>query len=149
MNVSIGMTNCYMGRIFLQQIRRVAMLVNARVGEHLDRDQEWATRWQGPDKGLITAWLAGQDYAKQHPQLAANARAGELPVLPFRGGVEKAIKVRSKIGHILYVAMWQGLRGDALQLDADAQIEMTCARHGVTVLFTADSKLLLATGGEA
>jgi len=124
------------------------MLVTAHVGEHLDRDQEWATRWEGPDKGLITAWLAGQAYAEQHPQLVRCAQAGELPVLPFRGGVEKAIKTRSKIGHVLYLAMWQGLRGDALHLDSDAQIEMTCTRHGVTVLYTADSNLLLATGGD-
>lgn len=124
------------------------MLVTANVGEHRERAQDWDTRWEGPDRGLITAWLVGQDRAKAEPSLAERALAGELPVLPFRGGVEKAIKSGAKMGHLLYVAMWQGLRGEPLAIDLTAELSMTCTRHGVPVLYTGDIAKLAASGVE-
>lgn len=125
------------------------MRVTAAVGDWADISQQnWANRWERSDQGLITAWVAGQEYARKNPDLVERARAGELPILPFRGGVEKAIKVGAKVGHLLYVAMWQGLRGDPLDLDTEGQIEMTCAKHRVTVVFTADLRTLLSSGGE-
>lgn len=125
------------------------MLITARVGEHLDRPGDWDTRWEGQDKGLITAWLAGQEKARTDAALVAKAQAGELPVLPFRGGVERAIKSGNKLGHLLYVAMWQGLRGDDLRVDTEDEVTMTCARHGVRVLYTASLQKLLQSEDEA
>lgn len=122
------------------------MLITATVGEHRDRAQDWDTRWEGRDKGVITAWLVGQDRAKSDPILAQRALAGELPILPFRGGVEKAIKSGGKMGHLLYVAMWQGLRGEALAIDLTTEISMTCSRLGVPVLYTSDISKLAANG---
>jgi hypothetical protein len=57
--------------------------------------------------------------------------------LPWKGGVEKAIK-GSKVGVFNYLAMWQGLRGEDLNLDPDVDITLTCAGTGVNVLFTPD-----------
>lgn len=122
------------------------MLITAAVGEHRDRAQDWDSRWEGPDKGMITAWLVGQERAKSEPTLAQRALAGELPILPFRGGVEKAIKSNGKLGHLLYVAMWQGLRGDPLAIDLNTEVSMTCSRFGVPVLYTGDITKLAANG---
>ena len=93
---------------------------------------------EGPDRGLISAWLVGQELAARDSALANRAKAGELVELPFRGGVLKAIKTRNKVGHLWYVAMWQGLRGDALEVDPDGELRMTCTRFEVPVLFTMD-----------
>ena len=84
---------------------------------------------------LITAWEAGRAMATKQPSLAASALAGELPVLPYKGGVEKAIK-GSKVGTLFYLAMWQGLRGEDLSIDTDARPTAVCSRHGVTVHYS-------------
>lgn len=104
--------------------------------------EDYAVRMEGPDKGLINAWITGLAKRVDAPELAAKATAGELPVLPFRGGVEAAIKTKTKVGHLLYVAMWQGLRGEDLQIDTDAELSMTCTRTGVPVLYTMDFEKL-------
>lgn len=106
---------------------------------------DYATRMEGPDQGAINAWTTGLAKRADSPELAAKATAGELPVLPFRGGVETAIKTKTKVGHLLYVAMWQGLRGDDLLIDTDSEICMTCTRTGVPVLYTMDFEKLRTT----
>lgn len=104
---------------------------------------------EGPDKGLINAWLAGIEKRRELPDLAARARNGELPILPYRGGVEKAIKTRNKIGALHYVAMWQGLRGDDLRVDMNDEPTLVCQRTGVPVTYTMDiNKLFGATAAE-
>lgn len=97
---------------------------------------------EGPDKGLINAWVTGLAKRSDSPDLAQKAEAGELPILPFRGGIEGAIKTKSKVGHLLYVAMWRGLRGDDLNIDTEAELSMTCTRTGVPVLYTMDFEKL-------
>lgn len=108
-------------------------------------DENFATRIEGPDKGVINAWITGLAKRADSPELAAKAAAGELPVLPFRGGVETAIKTKTKVGHLLYVAMWQGLRGEDLYIDTESEISMTCTRTGVPVLYTMDFEKLRTT----
>ena len=120
------------------------MLIQASVNNPPAYEHDYDRRLKGPDHGLINAWIAGIRYAKEHPDIAARAQAGELPVLPYRGGVERAIKTRHKIGALQYVAMWQGLRNEDLQLDTDAEHVMTCQRTGVPVTFTLDIKKLFA-----
>lgn len=110
---------------------------------------DYYERIEGPDQGLINAWVAGLDKRSSWVETAEKALAGELPVLPFRGGVEKRIKRTDKVGSLLYVAMWQGLRGEDLHLDTDTEISMTCARTGVPVLFTMDYNKLRAEDGAA
>ena len=98
-------------------------------------------RINGPDRGLINAWFAGRRLAARDLDLSARAKAGELPVLGVKGGVEKKIK-GGKIGSLWYVATWQGLRGEDLDVDPDVDILMRCARFGVEVLFTLDHEKL-------
>ncbi|BEP93251.1 hypothetical protein GmRootA79_16350 [Acidovorax sp. A79] len=118
------------------------MIVNLQAHCAPSISQDYAVRMEGPDKGLINAWVTGLDKRSSSPDLALKAEAGELPLLPFKGGVEAAIKTKSKIGHLLYVAMWQGLRGDDLDIDTDAELSMTCSRTGVPVLYTMDFEKL-------
>lgn len=105
---------------------------------------DYYERIEGPDRGLINAWVTGLEKRATWSETATRAAAGELPVLPFRGGVEKRIKRTDKVGSLLYIAMWQGLRGENLHLDTDAEISMTCSRTGVPVLFTMDYNKLRA-----
>lgn len=100
--------------------------------------------WHGPDQGLICCWLRGLEKAKEDPELAAKARRGELPVLAWKGGVEKKLKSGAKVGSINYVATWQGLRGENLNIDFEAEIELKCHRTGVKVTFTSSAERLIA-----
>ncbi|KWT68983.1 hypothetical protein APY03_7015 [Variovorax sp. WDL1] len=34
--------------------------------------------------------------------------------------------------------MWQGLRGDPLEIDTSAEVTLVCSKFGVSVTFTAD-----------
>jgi hypothetical protein len=56
----------------------------------------WAERWKGNDKGLITCWEVGRDLRQKDPELARRAENGELPALGWKGGVEKALKIRQR-----------------------------------------------------
>jgi len=101
-------------------------------------------RWHGPDQGLICCWLRGLEKAKEDPELAAKAKRGELPVLAWKGGVEKKLKSGVKIGSVNYFATWQGLRGDNLDIDPDVEVEIKCSRTGVKVTFTSSIERLKA-----
>lgn len=97
-------------------------------------------KWKGPDRGLITCWEVGRRIAENQPELAERAKAGELPPLGWKGGVEMATKIRQKIGTHFYLAQWQGLRGDDLNIDLASEPQLTCARTGMTVIFTGNVK---------
>ncbi len=97
-----------------------------------------AQRWHGPDSGLIACWERGRDKALEDPSLARRARSGELPVLPWRGGGDKALKTAARYGTYQYLAMWLGLRGEDLHIDPTHETTRTCTRHGTTVTFTSD-----------
>ena len=122
------------------------MRVNCSITNRPTQGPSWEERWEGPDKGLITIWLAALDRAQRDPTLVAAARAGELPLTGLRGGVEKAIKTKNKLGSLHYLASWQALRGEDLDIDTEARVQLTCTRTQVTVTFTGDTALLLATG---
>lgn len=112
------------------------MLVTAQAGNPPPLSQTWRDRWEGPDGGLVAAWARGLEKRAEDPFLASNVDAGQLPVLAWRGGVEKPIK-GEKSGTLLYLATWQGLRGEDLHIDTAAVVRMTCPRHGVTVVYSA------------
>lgn len=92
--------------------------------------------WKGEDRGLITSWEVGRDFAKSEPELAERAKQGELPILPWKGGVKTPLKSGEKYGAFRYLAMWQGLRGDDLYIDLDKETSLVCARTGTKVIFT-------------
>ncbi|MBN2375036.1 MAG: hypothetical protein JXD22_01445 [Sedimentisphaerales bacterium] len=100
----------------------------------------WDARWIGRDKGLITCWELGRERRNKEPELAERAINGELPTLGWKGGVEKRIKKKEKYGTLYYLAEWQGLRGEDLDIDLSEEIELICSKTGMKVIYTGDVK---------
>ena len=121
------------------------MLIYQPISSLPTPSENWHERWEGPDQGLIFSWLRGIEKGQENPDLAAKAKAGELPVLAWKGGLEKSIKTKTKVGAMAYLATWQGLRGEDLNIDPDVEICIVCSRTGVSVLFTNQIHRLLQT----
>jgi hypothetical protein len=119
------------------------MLVKARFDSPPDLPEEFEARWEGPDRGLIAAWVRGIGKRQESPELAAACERGELPVLAWKGGCSPDTKVTKKIGSLLYLATWQALRGEDLCIDTDTEPVMRCALTRIRVKFTLDIKKLL------
>lgn len=100
----------------------------------------WDERWKGHDKGLITCWEVGRKLSEKEPTIVERAKRGELPVLGWKGGVEKKIKKKEKYGTLYYLAQWQGLRGDNLDIDLSGETELICSKTGMKVIYTGDMK---------
>ena len=100
----------------------------------LDQD----TLWKSGDCELIACWERGLEKRQREPELAAKAAAGELVVLAWKGGVEKAIQKMHKFGTLNYLATWQGLRGEDLLIDMEKEVMLVCSRSKMLVTFTAD-----------
>ena len=98
----------------------------------------WDKRWKGGDKGLITCWEVGREIRRKESDLAKRTEKGELPVLGWKGGVDKTIKKAEKYGTLFHLAQWQGIRGDDLDIDLSDEPEHVCSRTGVKVIFTND-----------
>jgi hypothetical protein len=106
--------------------------------EHpIRKDLEWDERWKGPDGGLIWSWERGRQKRVEDSDLAKKAENGELLILPWKGGVEKDTKNKKKCGSLKYLAMWQGLRNEDLDIDLENDTSIKCAITGKTVVFTA------------
>ena len=111
--------------------------VTRSVDEPSQSGKSWSELWKGTDQGLIVCWERGRAKAQEDNVLAEAAKNGELVVLPWKGGVEKAIKSSKKYGTLYYLAMWQGLRGEPLDITLGEEVSITCTRTGVTVTYTA------------
>lgn len=98
----------------------------------------WTKRWKSEDRGLIACWEVGRRLRKRDPELAFRAEKGELPVLQWKGGVEKKIKKNQKYGTLNYLAQWQGLRGEDLKIGLSDEPELICSLTGVKVIYTAN-----------
>ncbi|MCI0997922.1 hypothetical protein [Pseudomonas corrugata] len=94
--------------------------------------------WEGQDKGLIKCWEIGRDRATKFPELAQRCQAGELPVLGWKGGVNRSLKKNEKFGCLKYLAQWQGLRGEDLDIDLSQERTLTCTSTKMIVTFTPD-----------
>lgn len=114
------------------------MQVHRSINEPIRENLAWVERWEGADRGLIACWERGREKSRESPALASQAREGQLVVLPWKGGVEKAVKKSQKFGTLYYLAMWQGLRGDDLQIDIDLELTMVCSATRMTVIYTSD-----------
>ncbi|WP_424945915.1 hypothetical protein [Candidatus Spongiihabitans sp.] len=108
--------------------------------EPLRKKLSWDDRWEGADNGLITCWEVGRELSNKEPGIAERAKNGELPVLGWKGGVEKKIKKKEKYGTLFYLAQWQGLRGDDLDIDLSEEPELVCSKTGMKVIYTGDFK---------
>jgi len=97
----------------------------------------WDQLWLGEDRGLIWCWERGRQKRNESPDLAARAESGELVILAWKGGVEEKLSQAQKIGTLSYLATWQGLRNESLDIDPDGQHLIVCSRTGQAVLFKA------------
>lgn len=95
----------------------------------------WEELWKGSDNGLIACWERGRVKAADNPDLAESCKKGELPVLAWKGGVDKKIKGK-KYGSLFYLATWQGLRGEDLNINQHEEISIVCSKTQVEVIFT-------------
>lgn len=112
--------------------------IKRSIGEQIRQVLSWSERWRGEDQGLIWCWENGRLPAEQQPEIAAAAIAGELPTLVWEGGVERKLQSgQPKLGTLQYLAMWQGMREEDLNVDRAAERTITCARTGQAVIFRA------------
>jgi hypothetical protein len=114
------------------------MKIHKSISEPIRENAKWDERWNAEDGGLIACWERGREKRLEDPALAAQAVEGQLVVLPWKGGVEKAIKKKQKYGTLFYLAMWQGLRGEDLDVDTSEELALNCTATGMTVVFTND-----------
>ena len=102
----------------------------------------WEETWRREDRGLIKNYEVGRALGLKNPELAEKAKKGELPVLGYKGGVERTLKKKEKIGALNYIAIWQALRGEDLDIDLEKEIVLTCSKTSVRVTFTMDLEKL-------
>ena len=98
----------------------------------------WHETWEGPDKGLIKCWEIGRSLITKCPEIAEKCTLGALPELGWKGGVSRTLKKREKYGALFYLAQWQGLRGEDLDIDPTEERTITCSQTGMIVTFTPD-----------
>lgn len=74
----------------------------------------------------------------EQPELAIKAKNGELPILVWKGGVAKKLRneKEQKLGTWKYLATWQGLRGEDLDISIEDEKTLTCTKTGQAVLFS-------------
>lgn len=109
------------------------------IDEPIREGQSWSERWLGPDKGLIWCWERGRQRRIEDPNLATRAEDGELPVGNWKGGVERKLKdeKKLKLGTLQYLAGWQGMRGEDLDIELQGERTIVCAKTGQGVVFSA------------
>lgn len=112
--------------------------VQRSIDEPIRDGLSWDELWRGPDQGLICCWEGGRKRRIQDPELGARAEEGQLVVLAWAGGVEKKLKLERKPGSLNYLATWQGLRGEDLDIVLEAEQVVICSRTGQAVAFCAD-----------
>jgi len=105
------------------------------IDEPIRENLTWNERWDGPDKGLIWCWEQGRQYRVEDPERAIRAQNGELVVDAWKGGVEKKLKLKVKFGTLKYLATWQGMRDEDLDIDLDGERAIVCSRTGQLVVF--------------
>ena len=96
----------------------------------------WNEMWEGPDKGLIWCWERGRQKRVEDPELAVRAARGELVLLAWKGGLEEKIKSNKKMGTFKYLATWQGLRGEDLNIVLEDKYLHICTKTGQTIVFS-------------
>ena len=108
------------------------------------KDLAWEETWTGEDAGLIYCWEKGIEMSFESPNKAEKALNGELLILSWRGGVRKKLKDKEedgvtieniKRGTFNYLATWQGLRGEDLNIDVTKKLFMVCSKYNQKVVF--------------
>ena len=112
------------------------MRIERSLGDPSTASDSSEQRWNSPDLGLIASWEAGLRISKEDPFLADCARHGHLVVLSWKGGIEKPLKKGRKFGSLKYLAMWQGLRGEPLDVSLVDEVTLICTRTQMNVTYT-------------
>ena len=104
----------------------------------------WSPVWAGPvEPALRTTGHAVAlthlrlSLAHQVLQVAARADKRELVVLAWKGGVEEKLKIEKQPGTLKYLATWQGLRGEDLDIALEDEQVIVCSKTGQIVAFSA------------
>ncbi|WP_230683717.1 hypothetical protein [Pseudomonas lundensis] len=118
-------------------------LIQRSYAEPVRSNLSWHETWEGPDSGLIKTWEIGRKLAIQNPNLASKTLAGELPPLNWKGGSDRTLVKREKFGSLRYLAQWQGLRGEDLSINLDADVTIKCVKTHMIVTFTPDLRKIL------
>lgn len=113
-------------------------IIQRSIEQPIRHDPTFDERWNGVDQGLITCWEVGRQKRESEPELAAKAENKELPVLGWKGGVAKKLKVAEKYGSLNYLAQWQGLRGEDLYINVEKEVVMQCSKTKMLIIYTAD-----------
>ena len=121
------------------------MRISRSITEPIRQNLSWEKQWKDCDQGLIACWERGREKSNEDPALAAQARDGRLVVLPWKGGAKKATKKQKQHGTLNYLAMWQGLRGDDLNIPLAPTTDILASARGafVRVGFAAESENLV------
>ncbi|MEO8489696.1 hypothetical protein [Pseudomonas sp.] len=114
------------------------MIIKRTISEPIRATLEYQEIWGGSDQGLIMCWEVGRKRAIDKPELAARCINGELPVLGWKGGVSRKLLRLEKFGSLKYLAQWQGLRGEDLDVDLTRERVLICTKTQMTVTFTPD-----------
>lgn len=123
------------------------MKTNRSIVEPLRHDPSWNERWHDVAQGLITSWERGREKSIEEPDLALRALNCELLPLPWKGGFltpkaatnnpkKTSAKQVKKYGVFNYLAMWQGLRSEDLEIDPNHDVELMCSVNKKSVIFT-------------
>jgi hypothetical protein len=113
------------------------------IREPIRKNLNWNDRWKSHDNGLIYCWERGRQLRSENPEFAAKADNGELIILWWRGGVEQKLKGKvTKYGTLNYLATWQGLRGEDLDIDMHSERELVCSRFGQAVSYKSTTEEL-------
>lgn len=114
------------------------MRVQRSIHEPIRAGLSWKDLWQGPDQGLIWCWERGRQERLERPADAEKAGNGELISLDWRGCVRKKLKVPKANGSLKYLATWQGIRGEDLDIDTELEYTLVCSRFGQAVVNSAN-----------
>ena len=109
------------------------------ISENIRVNPSFDERWNGEDKGLITCWEVGRNKRKSGHILVEKVENNELPALGWKGGVDKKLKKNQKFGSLNYLAQWQGLRGEDLDISLSDEVTMHCSKSGMIITYTPDS----------
>ena len=116
----------------------MARYLRLSIDQPIREGLSWEELWRGPDRGLIWCWERGRQIRVVEPELAARADKGELIVLAWKGGVVEKLNIETKPGTLQYLATWQGLRGEDLDIALEAERLIMCSKTGQTVAFSAN-----------
>lgn len=105
------------------------------ISEPIRKGLSWHERWDRDDKGLIACWENGRELGLKDSEKAEQAKRGELIRFGWTGGVSTKLKTNVFHGTLFYLAKWQGLRGEDLNIDIDGDTFLTCTKTGQVVKY--------------